>query len=265
MAIITDKQELENLKYSCRILMSAFHHASDWIKPGVSCGEINRKVESFMRKHGGIPSFLNYGSGGLGPYKYAICLSINDEVVHGIAPDNKIIPENGLIKLDMGVNFKGSFSDSARTYIVGDVPENAKKLVEVCNESLLRGIAVLKDGAKVGDIGHAIDSYVKQFGFGNVEGLGGHGCGRKVHEPPFIPHMGKRGSGPRLSENQVICIEPMLTIGSSDVITDNTAADGWTIRTIDGSWAAHSEHEILITKKGYEILTDIKIEDILPL
>jgi methionyl aminopeptidase len=265
MAIITDKNELDNLRYSCRILMSAFHHAAAWIKPGMSCGELNKNIDDFMRKYGGIPSFLNYGSGGLGPYKYAICLSINDEVVHGIAPYDKIIPENGLIKLDMGVNYKGSFSDSARTYIVGNVSAAAKKLVEVCDQSLLEGINVLKAGAKVGDIGAAIDNYVKQFGFGNVENLGGHGCGRAVHEAPFIPHMGRKGTGARLNENQVICIEPMLTLGSPDVKTDNTAKDGWTIKTVDGSWAAHSEHEILITKKGYEILTQIEDKDILPL
>lgn len=264
MAIITDKQELENLRYSCRILMSAFDHASKLIFAGQSCGEINKFITDFIRSYGGEPSFLNYGNGGVGPFKYAVCISINDEVVHGIAPFSKIIPDNSLVKLDMGVNYKGSFSDSAKTYVVGSVSDEALKLVDVCKKSLDEGIKVLKAGAKVGDIGFAINEYVKQFGFGNVEDLGGHGVGRAVHEPPFIPHVGKKGKGSTLMENQVICIEPMLTLGSPIVTFDETTTDGWTVRTKDKSLAVHFEHEILITKKGYEILTEIKPEDILP-
>jgi methionyl aminopeptidase len=265
MAIITDKQELENLRYSCRILMSAFEHAGKMVVAGKSCGEINQFVTEFVRSYGGEPSFLNYGSGGMGPFKYAVCISINDEVVHGIAPFDKIIPNNSLVKLDMGVNYKGSFSDSAKTYIVGTVSDEAKKLVEVCEASLQKGMNAVKAGAKVGDIGFAINEYVKQFGFGNVEELGGHGVGRAVHEPPFIPHIGKKGKGSTLMENQVICIEPMLTLGSSEVSFDETKADGWTVRTKDGNLAAHFEHEILITKKGFEILTEISQDQILPI
>jgi methionyl aminopeptidase len=265
MAIITNPEKLKNLKYSCRILMSAFHHAGNMIKAGVSCGDINDFVESFIRSYDAVPSFLNYGSGGIGPFKYSVCISINDEVVHGIAPKDKIIPDNSLVKLDMGVNYKGMFSDSAKTYIVGKVDDRALKLVEVCEQALYKGINVVKAGAKVGDIGYAINTFVQEHGFGNVEDLGGHGVGIAVHEPPFIPHVGQRGKGPTLMENQVICIEPMLTMGSGDVTYDETRNDGWTVRTADGSLAAHFEHELLITKKGFEILTQISENDILPI
>lgn len=265
MSIITDKQELENLRYSCRILMSAFEHASNMIKPGVSCGEIDKFVTEFIRSYGGEPSFLNYGNGGLSPFRYAVCVSINDEVVHGIAPVDKIIPNNSLVKLDIGVNYKGSFSDSAKTYIIGEVSLDAKRLVEACEKSLYEGIKVVKAGCKVGDIGFAIDKYVQTTGFGSVDALGGHGVGRGVHEMPFIPHSGRRGKGPTLMENKVICIEPMLTLGSPEVEFDNTPEDGWTVRTLDGSLSAHFEHEILITRKGCEILTILKDGELLPI
>lgn len=260
MAIMKTPQDLENLRHSCKILMSTFKWTSKLLKAGADCGDINHFAIDYIRKNGGEPSFLNYNG-----FKYGVCISINDEVVHGIAPKGKLIPDNSIVKLDMGVIYKGMFSDSARTYIVGKVDEKVEQLVTNTDKALWEGIKEVKNGVRVGDIGFAIDTFAKKHGYGNVYELGGHGVGYAVHEPPFIAHQGQKNKGAKLFENQVICIEPMFTLGSGDVDFDKTKEDGWTVRTSDGSLAAHAEHTILITKKGYEVLTDIPEQDLLPL
>jgi methionyl aminopeptidase len=265
MAIIQSSEDLKKLKYSCLILMSAFHHVSKHIKAGVACGVINDFADKFIRSYGAIPSFLNVDDSGSKPYKYAVCISINDEVAHGIAPMDKIIPDNCILTLDMGANYQGLFSDSAMTYIVGEVDERTKKLVEVAKEAMWKGINKVKAGAKLGDIGFAIDSYVQKEGFGNVRVLGGHGVGYSVHEEPFVAHQGMPGKGQRLFENQVICIEPMITNGGHDVFFDDSNDDGWTVRTKDKSWVAQFEHEVLVTKKGFEVLTEFDEKELLPI
>jgi methionyl aminopeptidase len=257
MAIIRTQEDLQNLRYSCRILASCHYHIAKLIKAGADCGQIDKFADSFIRKYQGVPSFTNYQG-----YKYSTCISINDEVVHGIAPSGKIIPDKSIVSVDMGVKYKGMFADCARSYIVGEVDQNVQLLRDTADEALNQGIKAVKAGARIGDIGYAIQSYVDKFGFGNLEDYGGHGVGYAIHEPPFIPHQGKKNTGPRLFENQVICIEPMLTIGSNEVYVD--PKDKWTVKTVDGSLAAHSEDEILVTKNGYEILTRIEEKDVLP-
>jgi methionyl aminopeptidase len=258
MAILKNSTDLENLKHSSLILMSCFSYLESLVKPGISAGELDRAAISFIRKHGGEPSFLGYNG-----FKYALCTSINNEVVHGVSTDEKIIPNNSLVSLDLGVVYKGMYSDSAKTYIVGEVSQKAKELVIGTEHALLEGIRHIKAGSRIGDLGYAINNVAKKQGLGNVLELGGHGVGYAVHEEPFIQHSGLPGKGPRLFENQVIAIEPMFTTGSGDVDFDETTNDGWTVRTSDGSLSAHFEHTILVTKKGCEVLTDISKEKFL--
>jgi methionyl aminopeptidase len=260
MAIIKNPDELANLRYSCRILMSCFEHVGKMVRAGVSCGDIDDFAIKFIRSYGGEPSFLGYDG-----FKYAVCSSINDEVAHGISPKSKIIPDNSLVKLDMGVNYKGMFSDSCRSYVVGTIDPKYIQMKDDNLQIILDTIKIVKTGTKLGDIGHNIDSFARAKGYGNVYELGGHGVGREVHEKPFVAHQGKKGTGIRLQENEVICIEPMFTAGKSDVIFDRTSSDGWTVKTKDGSWCAQHEHEILVTKNGSEILTLIKPADVLPI
>jgi methionyl aminopeptidase len=258
MAILKSPEDLENLKHSCLILMSCFAKLEPMLKPGISAGELNKVALEYIRSKGGEPSFLGHQG-----YKYALCVSVNDEVVHGIPDPEKIIPDNSIVSLDMGVIYKGMFSDAAKTYVVGEVPDKIKELVEVTNTACWAGIKILKSGARVGDIGAAVNAEAKKHGFGNVVELGGHGVGYAVWEEPFISHVGTQGKGARLFENQAICIEPMFTLGNNQVVFDQTIKDGWTVRTKDHSWAAHSEHTILVTKKGFEVLTDIAKEKLL--
>jgi methionyl aminopeptidase len=266
MAIIKSKEDLENLKHSCRILMSCFHHLEKLVAANVDCGVLDDFAHKFIASYDAVPSFYKYGQGHNGnSFQYALCISINEEVVHGIANSGKILPDNSIVKLDMGVNYKGMFSDSAKTVVIGKISDKAQQMIKVNQECLMEGIKIVKAGIKTGDIGHTIDSYVKKYGFGNVYDLGGHGVGYAVHEPPFIPHQGKANQGSRLFENQAICIEPMLTLGTSEVVFDQTKQDGWTVRTKDNSLASHFEHTLLVTKKGHEILTQIDESNILPI
>ena len=258
MAILQNKEEKENLKHSCLILMSCYNMIAKELKPGVQTSKLNTMAEAFMRDHGGVPSFLGYQG-----FKYSMIVSLNDEVVHGLPLPEKFIPEKALVSLDMGVIYKSMFSDSAKTYVIGDVGAESLKLVEATQLALAAGIATVKDGSRVGDIGFAVDKIAKQYGLGNVLDLGGHGVGRAVHEEPYISNAGKQGKGPRLFENQVIAIEPMFTLGSGEVTFDDTMEDGWTVRTKDGSWSAHFEHTVMVTKKGVEILTEFKEEEFL--
>jgi methionyl aminopeptidase len=260
MAILKNQEDLVNLKQSCLILMSCFYHLGNMLKPGISAGELDRFAIDFIRKHGGEPSFLGYNG-----FKYALCTSIGHEVVHGLSNDEKIIPDNCVVSLDLGVVYKKMFSDSAKTYIVGDVSDNTKRLVETTEKALFEGIKKIKAGNRTGDLGFAINNVAKKAGFGNVLDLGGHGVGYAVHEEPFIQHSGLPGKGVRLFENQVIAVEPMFTMGSGKVNFDETASDGWTVRTEDNTTSAHSEHTILVTKKGCEVLTDIPVESLIQL
>jgi len=258
MAIIQSKSDINNLRYSCKILISCIAEVKKMTVPGMDCGEINNFVASYIAKYNGKPSFLGHRD-----YKYNICISINNEVVHGLPLSGKKIPESGLVKLDFGVIYENMFSDSACTVVIGEVSKESQQLALATKEAMWAGIRQVKPGVKVGDIGYAVDQVAKAAGFGNVYELGGHGVGYGVWEDPFVANQGQRGKGARLFENQAICIEPMLTLGSPDVTFDETKADGWTVRTADGSWAAHEEHLILVTKKGFEVLTDIPENELL--
>ncbi len=260
MSIIKSEEDLNNLRYSCRILMSCHNHLGKMMRPGVSAGELNRAAIAFGKKYDAIPNFLGYVVDG-NRFDYAITVSINDEIVHGLATDDKIVRDGDVVKIDMGFIYKGMHSDAAKTYIVGSVSDEIKQLVDVTYKALLEGIKQVKHRSQIGDIGYVIDKIAKEHGYGNIYQMGGHGLGYKLHDDPFISHIGKKNKGARLWENKVIAIEPMFTLGASEIKIDKK--DGWTTRTIDGSVACHWEHDILVTKNGYEILTDIKPEDFL--
>lgn len=256
MAILKSTTDLAALRHSAKILRATMYTLEDHLKPGISAAELDRIAIDFIRKQGGEPSFLGYQG-----YRYALCTSVNNEVVHGVSSPEKIIPENGIVSLDLGVDYQGLFSDMAMTFVLGEVDPKVRYLVEKTKEAMLAAAKAAKAGKRVGDIGYAAGKVAKDAGLGNILELGGHGVGYAVHEEPFIMHAGTPGKGARLFENQVIAIEPMLTLGSGDVEFDETTEDGWTVRTLDGSLAAHWEHTVLITKKGAELLTDLSREE----
>jgi len=290
MSIISDKTEQSNLRQSGRILASCLIHLGRLIKPGMSAGELNRFSIDFIKKNGGTTPFLGYGG-----FPHALCTSINHEVVHGLSNDEKIFKVGDVVGLDLGVDFKGLITDSARSFLVMEngaaelsevydeyakpatskqlfsankdtaSAETKMKLLVRTEESLTRAMNILKAGSRVGDIGSAISSYVNTFGYGNVSALGGHGVGRAVHEPPYISHIGKKGIGALLVENKVIAIEPMITLGGGKIKFVADKKYGWDeVQTTDYSLAAHFEDTILITKKGCEVMTRIQKEDLIP-
>ncbi len=224
------------------------------LKPRVVAGVSTKELADFARgelkKLGGEASFLNYQG-----FPDVICISVNDEVVHGIPRANKIIAEGDIVGLDFGVTYKGMVTDAAISVIAGRAKQKGHiNLLRDTEEALRIGIAQLHDQVRTGDIGAPVEEFLKEHNYGIVRDLVGHGVGHEVHEDPNIPNYGRKGSGPWLSAGMTICIEPMVTLGGDRVKVD---PDGWTVRTADGSWAAHFEHTILITKDGAEILTAI--------
>jgi len=261
MSIIKNQEDLKNLKYSARILASCLKHVEKMVKPGVSCGDLDEFAIDFIRSYGAEPSFL-----GLYGYPHALISEIDDEVVHGLSGKDKIIPEKGVVSFDSGVVYEGMYSDMCTLLSVGEISEDENFLMEKTKESLWAGINVVKAGKRVGDIGHAVDSVLQKAKLGNVLDLGGHGLGYAPHDDPHITHAGKPGKGARLFENQVIAIEPMVTLGSGEVDFVKDEATNWDIvYSKERVPAAHVEHTILVTKKGHEVLTLIKEEDILPI
>jgi methionyl aminopeptidase len=259
MSIIKNNQDMELLRHSCRILASLMKKVEKLAAPGVSCGKLNKMAEEFIKDHGGTPSFK-----GLYGYPYTLISELNDEVVHGMSPENKIIPENCIISFDCGVKYKGMYSDMCTLLHFGDIGADGQMLVTKTKESLWAGINQVKAGKRVGDIGAAIDKVLQESGLGNVLDLGGHGLGYKAHDEPHITHAGKAGTGPRLFENQVIAIEPMVTLGSGEVYFEPIEGSGVeVVKSVEGCLSAHVEHTVLVTKSGHEVLTEITDEMIL--
>lgn len=259
MIIKTD--DIPKLRYSARILASVMHHLRPQVVAGASCGALNKFAEEFIKDQGATPSFK-----GLYGYPYTLITEIDDEVVHGLSPMSKIIPESCVISLDCGVIWQGLYSDMCILMTVGPVSPAIEQLVVKTEESLWAGIKMVKAGKTVGDIGFAIDKVLKGAGLGNVLDLGGHGIGYAPHSQPHITHAGKMGKGARLFENQSICIEPMVTLGSGKVkfITETTPDGSYeVVKSWEGCPAAHIEHQLLVTKKGCEVLTAIETKDVL--
>ena len=216
------------------------------LRPGITSKQLDKIAHDFIIKHGGTPSCLGYEG-----FPASICVSINDEVVHGI-PSNRKIKNGDIVSIDFTVRLNGYESDSARTYLIGDVDAPVQKLVENKKKALYEGIKQIKPGARIGDISNAIETYAHNHNLSVVEELVGHGIGYEMHEDPDVPNFGKKESGPILKEGMVLAIEPMLNLGSKEVCMLD---DDWTIVTNDGYPSAHFEHTVAVTKDGYEILT----------
>ena len=246
-------KQIEKMIESGRILKETLDKLSLEVKPGVSGAYLDAFAEENIRQNGGKPAFLNYPPGEDRPFPASLCVSVNEDVVHGIPSEDQVIQEGDIVSLDLGVNYKGLCTDSARTVIAGKpIDQNHKKLLETTKESLQAGIKQAKAGNHTGDIGHAVEKVIINRGFNVVKSLVGHGIGTEPHQEPQVPNFGKKGSGVKLIENIAIAIEPMVVMGSNDLKTNS---DGWTISTIDKSLSAHFEHTMIITKNGNIVVT----------
>lgn len=226
------------------------------IQPGMEAEYIDNWVREFGKKYDVTPAFMGFEG-----YEYTINYSVNNEVTHGLPTNGKVVPNDCLLKIDTGFINKGMYSDAAQTYIIGNPPEIDKKLSEVTLQALWAGIEEVKAGVRIGTVGNAINTVLKKNNFSIIKVLGGHGLGYGLHESPFVPHYGRPGKGFKLFENQVITLEPLVNIGSGEVYIDEE--DKWTILTKDKSHSAQWEHDILVTKDGYEVLTEIEESEIL--
>lgn len=247
---IKTDEEIEHMRKSGAILASVHQLLITKVIPGISTKELADLSHKEIKRLGGEPAFLHYGAPI--PFPDVICISVNDEVVHGIPRKDRILQEGDLISLDLGVSVAGMITDAAITIGCGQTAVKHQEFMAHTRKSLEAGLAVLKHGCQVGDVAYAIQKVLDRHGYGIVRDLVGHGVGHEVHEDPNIPNFGKRGTGPRLVAGMTLAIEPMATLGNYGVYTD---ADGWTIKTNDGSWAAHFEHTVLVTETGCEILT----------
>jgi methionyl aminopeptidase len=247
MIYIKTNAEIELIRESSLLVSATLSEVAAFLKPGLTTLEIDKLADDFIRANGAVPSFKNYKG-----YPFATCISVNDAVVHGF-PGKHVLRSGDIISVDVGVYKNGFHGDSAYTFAVGEVAPESIQLMTITRESLYRGIEKAVTGNRVGDISHAIHDYTeKRHGYGVVRELVGHGLGRHLHEDPQVPNFGKKGSGPKLKENSVIAIEPMINLGSRDVFYDS---DGWTIRTKDGKPSAHYEHTICIKKNKADVLS----------
>lgn len=244
---IKSAREIELMREAGKRLAHVHQELEAAIRPGMSTLEVDTLGEKLIRDCGCIPNFLHYGG-----YPASICVSVNDEVVHGIPKKDRILKEGDIVSLDAGLIYKGYHSDAARTHAVGKVNEEAKKLMEVTKQSFFEGIKLAKEGNHLFDISAAIDSYVSGFGYGIVRDLVGHGIGTALHEDPQIPNFAQKRKGVRLQAGMTLAIEPMINAGTWKV---NFLQDGWTVVTKDGSLSAHYENTILVTDGEPEILT----------
>ena len=246
MIHIKSEREIEILRKSNRIVARVLQHLKEAVKPGVTGKELDRTAEKMIRQMGGIPAFKGYRG-----YPASVCVSINEQVVHGI-PDSRALMEGDIVSLDLGVVYKGYVGDAAVTVPVGSVDQESKRLLVVAETALMRGIEQAKEGSRLFDISHAIQSHVESHGFSVVRDFTGHGIGRQMHEDPQIPNFGIPGTGDRLSAGMVFALEPMVNAGDWHV---KTMGDGWTVVTADEKRSAHFEHSIAITDGEAEILS----------
>ena len=243
---IKSEREIELMREAGRILKITHEEMAKAVRPGISTFELNKIGEEVIRSYGCIPSFLNYNG-----YPASICVSVNDEVVHGIPSKKRILKEGDIVSLDAGVIYKGYHSDAARTHAVGMISDEAAKLIEVTRQSFFEGMKYAKEGCHLYDISAAIGAYAESFGYGVVEDLVGHGIGQQLHEDPQIPNFAMKRRGPKLQAGMTLAIEPMINMGGYEV---EWLDDDWTVVTLDGSLSAHYENTILITKGEHELL-----------
>ena len=253
MVTIKSHKEIEFMKDVCKIVAEFYEQLEKKIRPGISTYELDKEAEKIMRNLGAIPAQIGYNPGikGIPPYPSATCISINDEVIHGIPSKNHIIQEGDIVSIDTVALKNGFHGDAARTFLVGNVDKEAKRLVDITKQAFFEGIKYAKPGYRIGDISHAVGEFVKSNGYSVVREFQGHGIGKQMHEEPGIPNYGKAGKGMRLEPGMTICVEPMVIQGKPDICE---LEDGWTILTCDGSLSAHYENTILITENEPKIL-----------
>ncbi|HZK39647.1 MAG TPA: type I methionyl aminopeptidase [Clostridia bacterium] len=249
MIVLKTGRELALMREACVISAEALRAAGQAVEPGVSTAEVDRVVRQYIAKRGAEPAFLNYNG-----YPAAACISINDEVIHGIPSESRIIEHGDLVSIDLGAKLNGYVGDNAATYAAGDISPEAQRLSDTTKESLYEGIKVCVAGGRIGDIGAAISRYCEARGFSVVREYTGHGIGSQLHEDPSVPNFGKPGRGARLLPGMTIAIEPMINLGSAGI---RLMQDGWTVKTSDGKLSAHFEHTVAITADGPKILTQL--------
>ena len=251
MFVIKNDEQIALMKVAGRITAEALEVARELVRPGISTKEIDTKIRRHIEKSGATPSFLGYGG-----FPGSACISINEQVIHGIPSEKVILQEGDIVKIDVGARYRGYNGDSARTFPVGKVSDEALRLISVTEKSFHEAMKVARTGNRVGDIGFAVENFVISNGFSVVRDYVGHGVGKDLHEEPEIPNFGRAGRGVRLYPGMTLAIEPMVNAGSHDV---RVLKDGWTVVTADGKLSAHYENSILITENDPIILTDVNI------
>ena len=250
MIIVKNSEQLALMRKAGRITAEALLVARDMIRPGISTKEIDTKIRSFIEKCDAVPSFLGYGG-----FPGSACISINEQVIHGIPSDRVILSEGDIVKIDVGARYRGYNGDSARTYPVGKVSDEALRLISVTERSFYEAMKYAKAGCRVGDLGFAVENFVISNGFSVVRDFVGHGVGAQLHEEPEVPNFGRAGRGARLYAGMTLAVEPMVNAGTHDVRVKN---DGWTVVTLDGKLSAHYENSIAITESDPIVLTDVE-------
>ena len=249
MIVLKTGRELSVMREACRISAGALKIIGQAIEPGVTTAELDRIAEEYIRSQGAVPNFKNYQG-----YPATACISVNNEVIHGIPSKKRKICQGDIVSVDLGAEFGGYHGDNAATFAVGDVSAEAKRLINTTRESLYEGIKMARAGGRIGDISYAIQLYVEARGFSVVRDFVGHGIGTALHEAPEVPNFGIPGRGIRLLPGMTIAIEPMINVGKPDV---KVLPDGWTVLTKDGSLSAHFEHTVAITSDGPQIMTTV--------
>ena len=250
MIKLKNSAQISAMKDAGRITGEALLVARDMVRPGVSTYEIDLAIRQYIEKCGATPTFLGYGG-----FPASACISVNDEVIHGIPSKNRILVDGDIVKIDTGATYKGYVGDSARTIPVGNVSEEARKLIKATRDSFWAGIEALQVGNRLGDVGAAIDAVVRANGFSTVRRYVGHGIGAEMHESPDVPNFGTAGRGIRLCAGMTLAIEPMVNVGSFEV---KEMSDGWTVKTVDGSLSSHYENTVALTSDGVLILTEVE-------
>ncbi len=253
MILIKTKKEIDYIRESSQIVAETLQLCKSYVKPGITTLELDRIAEDYIRSNGGIPAFKGYSQGSGIPFPGTLCTSVDEEVVHGI-PKNRVLKEGEIISIDCGVEKNGYFGDAALTVAVGEISAEKKKLMEVTEQALYAGIDQARVGNRIGDISHAIEEYVNQYGYGIVRDLCGHGVGKYLHEDPQIMNFGRKKTGAVIKNGMTLAIEPMINLGTWRVVV---ADDGWTILTADKKPSAHFEHSIAIIDGKAEILSRV--------
>ena len=247
MIIIKSKREIELMKEPCKVTAELLNDLADFVKPGLSTKDVNDFVEKRITGHGMTPTFKGYGG-----FPAAACVSVNEEIIHGIPHKSRILHEGDIVSVDVGATCKGYNSDAARTYAVGKISDEDRRLIDVTRQSFFEGIKYAMEGYRIGDIGHAVQTYAEGFGMGVIRDYTGHGTGTRLHEDPFIPNYGKAGKGTKIERGMTLAIEPMISLGSYEV---RVLGNDWTVVMADGKRCAHYENTVLVTDGEPEILT----------